>query len=73
MPLDHFRSSLLDDVKHDVSFTDRDSGVNRQRKREFFPPLRENLNELYELLLPCSPTEDLRKNLLPDLQLRMER
>jgi len=71
--LDHFRSSLLDDVKLDIHFTNRDGGIDRKRKCKFCPPLRENLNERHEALAPCSPAEDLRKYLLPDLQLRTGR
>ena len=73
IPLDHFRGSLLDGIELDIHFTDRDDGMDRQRKYEILPPPREHLDEPHELLPPCGPREDLGKQPLPELKLRVGR
>jgi len=66
IPLYDFRSSLIDDVELDICLVDSDGGVDRQREDEFFPPVRENLDEPHEFLRPCWPSEDFCKQFLPD-------
>jgi hypothetical protein len=64
--LAEFRSSFIDGAEFEIRFIDANGGMDRQRKFELSPPVREYPNKLQKSAFPYRSSEDFYKQLLPD-------